>query len=248
MISKHTHIININSTIRQALEKLTALGEDLTLFIVDHQEVLSGVITDGDIRRGLIKGITLDEAVSNIMNINFKYIFENEISFELINQLKKSSVGAYGAFQLMPGVARAMGLTVNNSIDERKDFEKSAMGSARLIKRVCIPEAKKILVSHNIQFNENDLWFRLFVLHVYHAGAINVRAVVNKINPTAGSQDLIKAMWQTSAASFGNNSKNYTQLALASQIILNELVYQSGASIFDCLTSNSSTTKALLEN
>lgn len=163
-------------------------------------------------------------------------------------QLKKSSVGAYGAFQLMPGVARAMGLTVNNTIDERKDFEKSAMGSARLIKRVCIPEAKKILESHHLTYNENDLWFRLFVLHVYHAGAINVRAVVNKINPTTGSQDLIKAMWQTSAASFGNNSQNYTQLALASQIILNELVYQSGASIFDCLTSNSSTTKALLEN
>ena len=73
MISKHTHIININSTIRQALEKLTALGEDLTLFIVDHQEVLSGVITDGDIRRGLIKGITLDESVSNIMNIRINF-------------------------------------------------------------------------------------------------------------------------------------------------------------------------------
>ena len=92
MISKFTHIISINTTIRQALEKLTALGEDLTLFIIDHHEVLSGVITDGDIRRGLIKGITLDEAVSNIMNINFKFIFENEMSFELIDQLKKSSV------------------------------------------------------------------------------------------------------------------------------------------------------------
>jgi dTDP-glucose pyrophosphorylase len=92
MISKLTHIISIATTIRQALEKLTALGEDLTLFIVDNHEVLSGVITDGDIRRGLIKGITLDEAVSNIMNINFKYIFENEMSFELIDQLKKSSV------------------------------------------------------------------------------------------------------------------------------------------------------------
>jgi hypothetical protein len=32
-------------------------------------------------------------------------------------------------------------------------------------------------------------------------------------------------MWQTKAASFGNNSQNYTQLALASQFILDELVY-----------------------
>lgn len=163
-------------------------------------------------------------------------------------QLKKSSVGAYGAFQLMPSVARSMGLTVNNTVDERKDFEKSAMGSARLIKRVCIPEAIKILNSHNISYNESDLWFRLFVLHVYHAGAINVRAVVNKIDPKDGSQELIKKMWQTNAASFGNNSQNYTQLALASQIILNEMVYQSGASIFDCLSNTSSKKSIRLEN
>ena len=154
-------------------------------------------------------------------------------------QLKKSSTGAYGAFQLMPSVARAMGLIVNNTIDERKDFVKSAQGSALLLKRVCIPEAKKILNAHNLSYNENDIWFRLFVLHVYHAGAINVRAVVNKINPENGSQDLIKKMWQTTAASFGNNSQNYTQLALASQIILNELIYESGA-IIECASISNS--------
>ncbi len=139
-------------------------------------------------------------------------------------QLVKSNVGAYGAFQLMPSVARAQGLIVTKSLDERKDFEKSAMGSAKLIHRICIPEAIKILNDHNIAYNENDLWFRLFVLHVYHAGAMNVKAVVNKIQPTEGSQDLILKMWQTSAASFGNSSQNYSQLALASQLILNDMV------------------------
>lgn len=144
-------------------------------------------------------------------------------------QLAKSNAGAYGAFQLMPSVARAQGLIVNKTIDERSDFDKSAMGSARLINRVCIPEAKKILDAHNITYTETDLWFRLFVLHVYHAGAMNVSAVVNKINPTTGSQDLIKQMWQTNAASFGNSSQNYTQLALASQLILCDIVAQKTA-------------------
>lgn len=149
-------------------------------------------------------------------------------------QLKKSISGAYGAFQLMPGVARNMGLIVNEKIDERESFEKSAMGSARLIKRVCIPEAKKILNDHHLKYNENDVWFRLFVLHVYHAGAINVRAVVNKIQPTEGNQELITKMWQNTAAGFGNNSQNYTQLALASQIILSEMVMKSGAKVYNC--------------
>ncbi len=144
-------------------------------------------------------------------------------------QLKKSSQ-SYGAFQLMPGVARSHGLTVNSSIDEREDFEKSARAASHLIATVCIPEAKRILNTHNISYIESDLWFRLFVLHVYHAGAINVRAVVNKINPQHGGQELIQQMWQTSAADFGNNSQNYTQLALASQLVLNDMIQLTSTS------------------
>jgi hypothetical protein len=150
-------------------------------------------------------------------------------------QLKKSSAGAYGAFQLMPGVARAQGLIVNKTTDERKDFNKSAYGAARLINRTCIPEAKRILNEHNLVYNESDLWFRLFVLHVYHAGSMNVRAVVNKINPTEGGQSLIKSMWQTHAASFGNSSQNYTQLALASQFILHDMTKSECVKLFDCV-------------
>jgi hypothetical protein len=142
-------------------------------------------------------------------------------------QLKKSVSGAYGAFQLMPGVARAQGLTVNKTTDERKDFEKSANAAAKLIKKICIPEAKKILKTHEIQYSENDLWFRFLVLHIYHAGAGNVAAVLRVINPEEGSQELIKSMWQHKAAGFGNCSQNYSQLAIASQLILHDLVYTS---------------------
>lgn len=156
-------------------------------------------------------------------------------------QLKKSRVGAYGPFQLMPRVARAQGLTVSKYKDERADFDRAAYGASRLIKRVCIPEAKRILDKHGLEYNENDIWFRLFVLHVYHAGAYNVDAVVAAINPEKGDQELIQKMWITSAANFGNNSQNYSQLALASQLILHELVYERCDYIFNCNATMSST-------
>ena len=92
MINKNSHTINKNAAIRQALEKLTALGENLTLFTINEKEELLGVITDGDIRRGLIKGFSLDDEISNIMNKNFKFIHENEISFDVITSLRKTSV------------------------------------------------------------------------------------------------------------------------------------------------------------
>ncbi len=152
-------------------------------------------------------------------------------------QLKKSVAGAYGAFQLMPGVARAQGLTVNRSVDERTDFDKSAMGASKLINRICIPEAKRILQANGYTYSENDLWFRLFVLHVYHAGSGNVQAVVNKIGKVENGQELIKAMWQNTAASFGNSSQNYTQLALAAQLILHDMINSGDCSIYKCSAS-----------
>ena len=139
-------------------------------------------------------------------------------------KLAKSNVGAYGAFQLMKGVAINMGLKVNGTIDERQDFDKSAWAAAKLIRTICIPEAKKILTKHEITYNENELWFRLFVLHIYHAGSGNVAQVMNVINPKEGGQQLITQMWQTKAGHFGNASQNYSQLALASFLVLNELL------------------------
>ncbi len=149
-------------------------------------------------------------------------------------QLKKSRAGAYGPFQLMPAVARAQGLTVNKYTDEREDFYRSAYGASRLISRVCIPEAKRILDNRGLKYKEDDIWFRLFVLHVYHAGAGNVSAVIDKIAPQTGSMEIIKEMWQNTAASFGNNSQNYSQLALASQLILHDKVHADSDYVLKC--------------
>lgn len=139
-------------------------------------------------------------------------------------QLAKSNVGAYGAFQLMKGVARSHGLRVDKYVDERKDFVKSAYGASHLLSTTCIPQAKRILNAQNITYNETDLWFRLFVLHIYHAGAGNVEAVVKKINPNQGGRTLIEQMWVNSAGNFKNSSQNYSQLALASLLILDEMI------------------------
>jgi hypothetical protein len=96
-----------------------------------------------------------------------------------------------------------------------------------LIKKSCIPSAKRLLNAYNLSYTETDIWFRLFVLHVYHAGAGNIEAVLSKINPKEGGQSLITKMWQTTAGQFGNSSQNYSQLALAAQLILHDMVYKN---------------------
>ena len=63
-------LLENNKTIRDAMIKMNDNALD-TLMIVDEQEILIGVITDGDIRRRLLKNNNLDEKVIYAMNRDF---------------------------------------------------------------------------------------------------------------------------------------------------------------------------------
>lgn len=139
----------------------------------------------------------------------------------------KSCVGANGPFQLMKSVARAQGLKVNKTIDERSDIERSAYGACRLLSRICIPYTKTMLDSAHVAYNETDLWFRLLVMHSYHAGAGNVAGVIRKIKPTEGGMQLIQQVWQTTYGGFKNSSQNYSQLVLAAFNNFDQIVMPS---------------------
>ena len=149
-------------------------------------------------------------------------------------RIQYSSVGAYGPFQLMKNVARKYGLKVNRKVDERKDFTKSAIGASNLLKKSCIPHAKRILTESGISYKESDLWFKLFVLHIYHAGAGNVGGLIKQMNPKNGGKELITTMWQTQFGGFKNASQNYSQVALASNFILETIIMENCESIYDC--------------
>ncbi len=139
------------------------------------------------------------------------------------NKLQKSNAGAYGAFQLMKDVARMYGLTVNRKVDERANFERSAFAASSLIKKICIPKTREMLDSLGIcNVNEQELWFRLLVMHVYHAGAYNVQKALLSFNPKEGNMDLIYTLWRTSTGRFKTASQNYSQLVLAAMLEMND--------------------------
>jgi dTDP-glucose pyrophosphorylase len=68
------HIISPGSTIQQALKQLNDLSENLTLFVSGEDRVLLGTLTDGDIRRGLLSGLTLNDTVEKVMYKGFRYL------------------------------------------------------------------------------------------------------------------------------------------------------------------------------
>lgn len=68
-------LIRATQTITQALERINSLqGVPLTLFVVEADGTLAGTLTDGDIRRGLLRGTSLQNPVSQIMHREYRYL------------------------------------------------------------------------------------------------------------------------------------------------------------------------------
>lgn len=90
------HLLFSESTIKQALIQLDILAKDAILFIIDENEKLIGALTDGDVRRGLIKGIDIDEKVISIIQANPKYIRKGERDINKVIEYRE------GNFRILP--------------------------------------------------------------------------------------------------------------------------------------------------
>ncbi|WP_425235165.1 nucleotidyltransferase family protein [Ulvibacterium sp.] len=78
------HLILQGSPIKEALMMLDKLAADAILFVVDSDNKLIGSLTDGDVRRGLIKGVTIEQAVDDVIQENPKYISKGKQNIEQI--------------------------------------------------------------------------------------------------------------------------------------------------------------------
>ena len=81
-------IIQPNKSLKDAMLKINknAIG---IIFIVDSKKKLLGVLTDGDIRRAILKGINIFSTCKNLMKKKFIYIRENTMQSSALNLLQK---------------------------------------------------------------------------------------------------------------------------------------------------------------
>lgn len=82
--------IKFNQTILEALNLLNCFDKTdvLTLFVVDENDTMCGTLTDGDIRRKLVEGCSLNEDVSQIMYRDFCYLLASKIDVTIIRSCK----------------------------------------------------------------------------------------------------------------------------------------------------------------
>ena len=69
------HSINQNISLLEALAIINSLApEPLVLFVIDNENHMVGTLTDGDSRRALINGSSLNDKVESIMHRNFNFM------------------------------------------------------------------------------------------------------------------------------------------------------------------------------
>lgn len=79
------------TSFREALQLIDREASQFAL-IVDEDHLLLGVITDGDIRRALLRGDNLETAVSNAMNRSPKVAREGELRNALLRRMRELNI------------------------------------------------------------------------------------------------------------------------------------------------------------
>lgn len=134
-----------------------------------------------------------------IENILQQYGLPHELKYIAVieSNLKTGAVsnkGACGPWQLMPGTARQLGLTINNYVDERTDYYKSTNAAARY------------LLSLYGQFHD---W--LLVMAAYNGGSGRVLGAIQK----SGSRDFWRLQFY-----LPEESRNYVKRFIATHYIM----------------------------
>jgi dTDP-glucose pyrophosphorylase/predicted transcriptional regulator len=84
-------LITPDTPIAEAIEIIDQAGLQIALVINENGQLL-GTVTDGDIRRAILKHLSLDEPVSKIMNSNPRFIHRNQPREEAVLLIKNSKV------------------------------------------------------------------------------------------------------------------------------------------------------------
>lgn len=84
----NNHIITKDISLLEALSRINDLApEPLVLFVVDNDNRMVGTLTDGDSRRALIAGASVNDKVEKIMHHNFNFMKVEEL--DNVKELKR---------------------------------------------------------------------------------------------------------------------------------------------------------------
>lgn len=83
------HLLSENASISEALIKINDLPQDGILLVHNEKNELVGSVTDGDIRRGLIKGCELNAPIRDVLQAHPKFVRKSENAVKKLIDLRE---------------------------------------------------------------------------------------------------------------------------------------------------------------
>ncbi|MNV27042.1 D-glycero-alpha-D-manno-heptose 1-phosphate guanylyltransferase [compost metagenome] len=87
---ENKHLFNIHSGVRDALKQLDFLGAYAILIVVDENNVLKGSLTDGDLRRGFIKGLGFEDSIEKFIQSHPKFIYLDDYNPDILEEYRRN--------------------------------------------------------------------------------------------------------------------------------------------------------------
>jgi len=169
MFNFKQHLISFNKSLSDALLKLNQLPQEKILFVVDEATTLLGSITDGDIRRGLLKSNSKDGSIKNFYQPFPKFLYQDQQNVKSIVELREKG------FKVVPIIdkeKRIIDILNFNFYRSYLSIDAVVMAGGRgsrlspLTDKIPKPLLKigdKPIIEHNIDrlisFGIKDFWF-----------------------------------------------------------------------------------------
>lgn len=165
------HLLAKGSSIRQALERLNSLAIDAIVFIVDEQNRLVGSLTDGDVRRGLLKGFGVEDGVDEIIQAKPRYIRKGDHDIAKVIDYRENN---YRIIPILDKEDRVVNVINFREIKSYLPVDAVIMAGGRgerlrpltdSIPKPLIPVGDKPILEHNLNrlslFGIDDFWISL---------------------------------------------------------------------------------------
>ena len=111
------HIISHTATLIEALGKLNSLsGGQMTLLVTDDDMRICGTLTDGDVRRAILRGVSLDTAVIEAMHRDYSALREGDESVGRLREMRQRGVHLVPVLDADGRIRRIIDTSVTRSI------------------------------------------------------------------------------------------------------------------------------------
>ena len=88
---ENKHLFHCRGSVRDALIRLDMLASDAILIVVDENNILKGSLTDGDLRRGFIRGLGFEDVLEKFIQPHPRFIYENEYDQDVLGSFRKNN-------------------------------------------------------------------------------------------------------------------------------------------------------------